>query len=146
MIKGRTRLSVALELICLALVFSFVLCIIPLSAQEDAEASAGDTVDVVKLVKNVERGVRIGKEDFEIVKVRNVNVPANVISDPEQVEYFGINPGSKAAKDQSIEPPARAIHMVSEPVAPPAALPEESGADCDAAADSPSVQDDISQQ
>ena len=88
MIKGRTRLSVALELICLALIFSFVLCIIPLSAQEDAEASAGDTVDVVKLVADVERGTRIGEDDIEIVKVKNVNVPANVISNIDDVKHM----------------------------------------------------------
>ena len=49
--------------------------------------------------------------------------------DPEQAEYFGITPGSSAPKDRSIEPPARSIHIISEPVAAPGALdaPQEPG-------------------
>ena len=39
--------------------------------------------------------------------------------DPEQAEYFGITPGSSTPRDRSIEPPARSIHIVNEPVAPP---------------------------
>ena len=49
--------------------------------------------------------------------------------DPEQAEYFGITPGSSAPKDRSIEPPARSIHIISEPVAAPGALdaPQDPG-------------------
>ena len=42
--------------------------------------------------------------------------------DPEQTEYFGITPGSAVQKDRSIEPPARSIHIVSEPIVAPSAL------------------------
>ena len=49
--------------------------------------------------------------------------------DPEQAEYFGITPGSSAPKDRSIEPPARSIHIISEPVAAPGApdAPQDPG-------------------
>ena len=88
MTKGRTYFKAALELICLALIFSFVLCIIPLSAEETDKAPEGNTVDVIKLVNNVERGTRIGKEDVELVQVKNVNIPSNAISDLEKVVYM----------------------------------------------------------
>ena len=44
--------------------------------------------------------------------------------DPEQTDYFGINPGAAAKIDSGIEPPARSIHMTSQPVESPAVSEE----------------------
>ena len=40
--------------------------------------------------------------------------------DPEKAEYFGITPGAAPKIDNGIEPPARSIHMTSQPVEAPA--------------------------
>ena len=45
--------------------------------------------------------------------------------DPEKAEYFGITPGAAPKVDNGIEPPARSIHMTSQPVEKPAAAPED---------------------
>ena len=74
------------EMLCLILAFSMLVCSVPMVAEE--VATEPGTVDVVKMIKNVDRGTRVGKEDIEIVKVKNVNVPANIISDPKEVEYL----------------------------------------------------------
>lgn len=47
--------------------------------------------------------------------------------DPEKTDYFGINPGAAAKIDSGIEPPARSIHMTSQPVQSPAAAEESHG-------------------
>ena len=47
--------------------------------------------------------------------------------DPEKTDYFGINPGAAAKIDSGIEPPARSIHMTSQPVEAPAAAEESHG-------------------
>ena len=45
--------------------------------------------------------------------------------DPEKAEYFGITPGAAPRQDNSgIEPPAKSIHMISEPIAAPGTSPE----------------------
>ncbi len=44
--------------------------------------------------------------------------------DPEKTDYFGINPGTAAKIDSGIEPPARSIHMTSQPVQSPAVSEE----------------------
>ena len=44
--------------------------------------------------------------------------------DPEKTDYFGINPGAAAKIDSGIEPPARSIHMTSQPVESPAVSEE----------------------
>ena len=52
--------------------------------------------------------------------------------DPEKAEYFGITPGAAPRQDQNgIEPPARSIHIVSEPVSAPSgtAEPEQSASE-----------------
>ena len=41
--------------------------------------------------------------------------------DPEKAEYYGITPGAVPKLDDGIEPPAKSIHIVSEPVSTPAA-------------------------
>lgn len=88
MTNRRTRLHLALEILCFALLFALVLCVIPLSAEEAAEgeeAQTPKTVNVVKVLKDIPRGTWIDEKDLEIVEVKNVNVPANVISDIEEV-------------------------------------------------------------
>lgn len=76
----------SVELICLILVFGMLICSFSTFAVE-TEEPASDTVDVVKLVNDVPRGNRVGEKDIEIVKVKNENIPANIVSDPEYVEY-----------------------------------------------------------
>ena len=78
------------ELLCLVLVFSMLICAVPAIAEEvsddTAENSTPTTVDVIKLLTNVSRGTRLKDADFEIVTVKNFNVPSNIISDPDEVD------------------------------------------------------------
>ena len=93
MMKRRVNiLRKGLAALCLVLVFSMLVCVAPIFAQEVAEdgseADKPATVDVVKLVNDVKLGSRISKNDVEVVTVKNVNVPSNIISDPEDVYTF----------------------------------------------------------
>ncbi len=81
-------LRVLSGLLCVMLVFCMLVCAMPAFAQEatdNAEGADDGTVDVVKLVNDKTQGSRITKSDYEVVKVRNVNIPQNVISDPNLV-------------------------------------------------------------
>ena len=103
------------ELLCLVLVLSMIVCSIPLSAAEadsalttgTAEDQTAATVDIVKLKADVVRGTRLTREDLEIVRVKNVNVPANAISDIDSVigNYAkqDLYAGEYLAKGQSTE-------------------------------------------
>lgn len=77
------------EILCFMLIFSMLLCSIPMFAQESAETEKADkpkTVKVVKLVTDVNRGTRIYEEDVEVVEVKNENIPSNIISDPAEID------------------------------------------------------------
>ncbi len=47
--------------------------------------------------------------------------------DPEKAEYYGITPGASPKLDNGIEPPAKSIHVVSEPISMPVAKAPDSG-------------------
>ncbi len=86
--KKRTKSlwRVAGELLCLLLVFSMMVGMIPMTASETVEQTdKPDEVTVAKLTKDTPRGTKITKEHVELVTLKNVNVPKNVISDPEEI-------------------------------------------------------------
>lgn len=64
-------------------------CALPMSASEDAAATdtagAADTVQIVKLLKDVEQGARILKDMVETQTVKNVNIPENAVHSVEDV-------------------------------------------------------------
>ena len=82
-------LGIGARLLCFMLIFSMLVCICPIFAEEAAEDATEETkpatVQVVKLIEDVNRGSRITKDDVEVITVKNVNVPSNVISNPEDV-------------------------------------------------------------
>ena len=86
----RTRLRSALEILCFVLLFSMLVGMIPLSAEDDIGAETevpedDGMIDVVKLVNDAPRGTWLYEEDVEVVRVKNVNIPSNVISNVEDV-------------------------------------------------------------
>ncbi len=109
--KKRTvkKTRVIAELLCLALIFSMLVCVIPSFAQEAAEGDGAtteevQTVNVVKIAKDVVRGTRLTENDLEVVTVKNVNIPSNIISDIAEVKAMyakrDLYAGEYVSKDQ----------------------------------------------
>ena len=87
----RKAIKLVSEMLCLALALGMLLCAIPVSAAE-AEAtdvvdeSKPETVDIVVVAQDVPQGTRLTDKHYKVVTVPNVNIPANVISDPMNVD------------------------------------------------------------
>ncbi len=114
--KRTTKLwRVAAEMICLLLIFSMMVGIVPMTASEAAaEGSKPETVTVAKLTKDAPRGTVITEEYVELVTLKNVNVPANVISDPEEIyaKYAkrDLYAGEFISNDQLSSSPVRSVN------------------------------------
>ena len=115
--KKRTKslLRVAGELICLLLVFSMMVGMIPMTASETVEQTdKPEEVTVAKLTKDAPRGTIITKEYVELVTLKNVNVPKNVISNPEEIysKYAtrDLYAGEYVSGDQLSSSPVRAVN------------------------------------
>ena len=67
---------------CLLIVFSIVLCAIPVFANGEPEPA---TVKVVVATKDIAKGRMITDQNLKLITVKNENLPTNYISDPSKV-------------------------------------------------------------
>lgn len=75
-------------IISLALIFSIAVGVLPIIAEEPLEDqgdSKPDTVQVVVAARNVSRGIRLSDAHYEVITVKNENLPTNIITDATQV-------------------------------------------------------------
>lgn len=89
MINKKSRLRFATEILCFLLIFAFAVCMIPLSATEEAETDKEEkpkTIEIVKLLVDVKRGIMLAEEDVELVEVKNENIPANVVTSIDGID------------------------------------------------------------
>ncbi len=99
------------------------------------ETAAGVDTEILKIINTChDDAIRILQENREMLdKIAEYLLAKETITgqemmailegrDPETVDNYGATREPKALPD--VEPPARSIHMVSEPVAPPPPLPE----------------------
>ena len=86
-ISKRIRRGAISILLVLSILASATVSIFAQSDTEDSSESAnsGDTVDVVMLVNDVAAGRKIKSSDIEVRTLKNVNIPANIISDKKEV-------------------------------------------------------------
>lgn len=90
---GKRALKTAIEMLCLMLALSMMLCTIPMMAEEAADASdvaaeenaVPTTVKIVCAAQDIPQGTRITEKHLTVKEVLNANIPANVISDPAEV-------------------------------------------------------------
>ena len=80
------------QIISVMLAFCIVVCLIPFSvsaaeseSKQTESVSDDGIVEVVVLVNDVTASRKIKKADVEVKKFKNVNIPKNIISDPEKV-------------------------------------------------------------
>ena len=86
--KKRTRSfwRVGRELLCVLLVLGMMVGMVPMTASEaENQTDTPATIKVAKLTKDAPRGTLITEEYVEVVTLKNVNIPSNVISDPEEI-------------------------------------------------------------
>lgn len=96
-------MSKATKLFCLLLALSMLVCSLPVIAEE----VKSETVNIVKLINDVDQGTRITDKDIKMVSVSKTNLPSNVVTDAKKVidcfatEY--LYAGEYVSKDQASE-------------------------------------------
>ena len=88
--KNKKRfLKLAFEIVCVALVLSMLLGVLPLFAEEETEAPVEEekpaTLDIVVAAADVPVGTRLNDNHVKLVTVPNMNLPSNVITDISEV-------------------------------------------------------------
>ena len=77
------RSKILCELLCIVLAFALTIGSVMVFADEADKAElAEDEIQIVKFIKDAPIGTRLSQEYFEVVVVKKLNVPANVVSDP----------------------------------------------------------------